>query len=55
MLRRLLANDDGQAITGYAVLLAVILIFVIGTVQLVGGNAKHAFSRVVAIMQPDND
>ena len=54
MLQRLLAlwsNDDGQGITEYAVLLAVILVLVVGTVRLVGSNANGAFSNVASILQ----
>jgi Flp pilus assembly pilin Flp len=54
MLQRLLAlwsNDDGQGITEYAVLLAVILVLVVGTVRLVGSNATSAFSSVSNILQ----
>jgi Flp pilus assembly pilin Flp len=38
MLRTLWSNDDGQDIAEYAVMLAVILVLVIGTIRLVGGN-----------------
>ena len=54
MLQRLLAhwsNDDGQGITEYAMLLAVTLVLVVGTVRLVGGNANKAFSSVASILQ----
>jgi Flp pilus assembly pilin Flp len=46
MLRSLLREDDGQDIAEYAVMLAVILVLVIGTVRLIGGNANNAFSTV---------
>jgi Flp pilus assembly pilin Flp len=58
MLRRLLAlwsNDDGQGITEYAVILAVILVVVIGTVQLVGGKANHVFSSAASSLQSNGD
>jgi Flp pilus assembly pilin Flp len=45
-LRNALANDEGQDIAEYAVMLAVILVIVIGTVRLIGGNANNAFSTV---------
>jgi len=51
MLRTLWSNDDGQDIAEYAVMLAVILILVIGTVRLIGGNANNAFSGVASILQ----
>jgi Flp pilus assembly pilin Flp len=58
MLQRLLTlwpNDDGQDIVEYAVMLAVILVFVIGTVQLVGGKSKHVFSNVASRLQSNGD
>jgi Flp pilus assembly pilin Flp len=39
-------DDSGQDIAEYAVMLAVILVIVIGTVALVGGNANNVFSSV---------
>ena len=54
MLQRLLAlwsNDDGQGITEYVMLLAFILVLVIGTARLVGGDADRAFSSVASILR----
>jgi Flp pilus assembly pilin Flp len=39
-------NEEGQDIAEYAVMLAVILVIVIGTVRLIGGNANNVFSAV---------
>jgi len=39
-------NEEGQDIAEYAVMLAVILVIVIGTVRLIGGNANNVFSSV---------
>ncbi|MGD0414994.1 MAG: hypothetical protein ABSA80_06545 [Terriglobales bacterium] len=44
-------NEEGQDIAEYAVMLAVILVIVIGTVRLIGGNANNAFSQVASNMQ----
>jgi Flp pilus assembly pilin Flp len=44
-------SDDGQDIAEYAVMLAVILVLVIGTVRLIGGNANNAFSTVASSLQ----
>ena len=41
-------NDEGQDIAEYAVMLAVILVIVIGTVRLIGGNANNVFSSVAS-------
>ena len=45
-LLELLRSDKGQDIAEYAVLLAVILVLVVGTVRLVGSNANNVFSQV---------
>ncbi len=45
-LRTLWSNDEGQDIAEYAVMLAVILVIVVGTVRLIGSNANNVFSRV---------
>ena len=44
--RNVWADEHGQDIAEYAVMLAVILVLVIGTVRLIGGNANNAFSSV---------
>ncbi|MGO9402566.1 MAG: hypothetical protein ACLPVW_03745 [Terriglobales bacterium] len=44
-------NDEGQDIAEYAVMLAVILVIVIGTVRLIGGNANNVFSSVASSIQ----
>lgn len=46
--RNLWAEEQGQDIAEYAVMLAVILVLVIGTVRLIGGNANNAFSSVAS-------
>ena len=45
-IRQLLNEDRGQDVAEYAVMLAVILVIVIGTVRLIGGNANNVFSTV---------
>ena len=44
--RKMWSDEQGQDIAEYAVMLAVILVLVIGTVRLIGGNANNAFSSV---------
>jgi Flp pilus assembly pilin Flp len=54
MLKRAckLWNDEqGQDIAEYAVMLAVILVLVVGTVRLIGSNANNAFSAVASSIQ----
>ena len=45
VLRRLL-EDGGQDIAEYAVMLAVVLAVVVGTIRLIGSNANNVFSSV---------
>ena len=43
-LLQLWTDDHGQDIAEYAVMLAVILVLVVGTIRLVGSNANNVFS-----------
>jgi len=47
-LHTLWSNDEGQDIAEYAVMLAVILVIVVGTIRLIGGNANNVFSNVAS-------
>jgi len=51
MLKKLWIEDDGQDIAEYAVMLAVILVIVIGTIRLIGGNANNVFSAAASSIQ----
>ena len=51
VIRRLWAEESGQDIAEYAVMLAVILVLVVGTVRLIGSNANTAFSQVASSLQ----
>ena len=44
-------DDTGQDIAEYAVMLAVNLVLVVGTIRLVGSNANNAFSTVASTIQ----
>jgi Flp pilus assembly pilin Flp len=44
-------DDSGQDVAEYAVMLAVILVVVIGTIRLIGLNANNAFSNVASAIQ----
>ena len=48
LVKNLWQSDEGQDIAEYAVMLAVILVIVIGTVRLIGGNANNVFSQVAS-------
>jgi Flp pilus assembly pilin Flp len=44
IFRSLWLDDEAQDIAEYAVMLAVILVIVVGTIRLIGGNANNVFS-----------
>jgi Flp pilus assembly pilin Flp len=44
-------DEEGQDIAEYAVMLAVILVIVVGTVRLIGSNASNVFSQVGSALQ----
>jgi Flp pilus assembly pilin Flp len=48
---QLWANDQGQDIAEYAVMLAVILVIVVGTIRLIGSNANSVFSQAASSIQ----
>jgi Flp pilus assembly pilin Flp len=48
---RLWREEEGQDIAEYAVMLAVILVIVVGTVRLIGTNANNVFSSVASSVQ----
>ena len=50
-LLSIIGSDEGEDIAEYAVMLAVILVLVIGTIRLVGSNANNAFSAVASSIQ----
>ena len=51
VLRNLWSGEQGQDIAEYAVMLAVILVVVVGTVRLIGSNANNVFSQVGSSLQ----
>jgi Flp pilus assembly pilin Flp len=51
VLRRLWNDEQGQDVAEYAVMLAVILLLVVGTIKLVGTNANSTFSSVASSTQ----
>jgi Flp pilus assembly pilin Flp len=51
VLRSLWREQDGQDIAEYAVMLAVILVIVVGTIRLIGSNANNVFSNVASSIQ----
>ena len=51
LLRQLWEDERGQDIAEYAVMLAVILVIVVGTIRLIGSNANNVFSQVGSAIQ----
>jgi Flp pilus assembly pilin Flp len=48
---QLWSDAQGQDIAEYAVMLAVILVIVVGTIRLIGSNANNVFSSVSSAIQ----
>jgi Flp pilus assembly pilin Flp len=48
LIQRALIEENGQDIAEYAVMLAVILVIVVGTIRLIGSNANTVFSQVAS-------
>jgi Flp pilus assembly pilin Flp len=51
LIRRLWIEESGQDIAEYAVMLAVILVLVVGTIRLIGTNANTVFSNAASSIQ----
>lgn len=51
ILCQLWREQNGQDIAEYAVMLAVILVIVVGTIRLIGSNANNVFSSVASSVQ----
>jgi Flp pilus assembly pilin Flp len=50
-IRKIWSEDQGQDIAEYAVMLAVILVLVVGTIRLIGSNANNVFSNTASSIQ----
>jgi Flp pilus assembly pilin Flp len=50
-LKTIWHDDQGQDVAEYAVMLAVILVIVVGTIRLIGSNANNVFSSVGSAIQ----
>jgi Flp pilus assembly pilin Flp len=47
-LYQLWSDERGQDVAEYAVMLAVVLVIVVGTIRLIGSNANNVFSSVAS-------
>ena len=50
-VRSLWNNQEGQDIAEYAVMLAVILVLVVGTIRLIGSNANNVLLQAASSIQ----
>jgi Flp pilus assembly pilin Flp len=48
LLHRMWNENNGQDIAEYAVMMAVILVIVLGTIRLIGSEANNTFSAVAS-------
>ena len=48
VLRHIWLEERGQDIAEYAVMVAVILLIVVGTIRLIGSNSNTVFSSVAS-------
>jgi Flp pilus assembly pilin Flp len=51
LINQLWQQDEGQDIAEYAVMLAVILVIVVGTIRLIGTSSNTVFSEVGSTIQ----
>jgi pilus assembly protein Flp/PilA len=51
LLHQLWADEQGQDIAEYAVMLAVILVISIAAIRMIGSNANTVFSNVASSIQ----
>jgi Flp pilus assembly pilin Flp len=51
LFSKLWSDDQGQDIAEYAVMLAVILVIVVGTIRMIGSNANSVFSEAASSIQ----
>jgi Flp pilus assembly pilin Flp len=51
LLHSLWSEEAGQDVAEYAMMLAVVLVIVVGTVRLIGSNAGNVFSSVGSAIQ----
>jgi Flp pilus assembly pilin Flp len=51
LITKLWAEQQGQDVAEYSIMLAVILVIVVGTVRLIGSNAGNVFSQVGSAIQ----
>ena len=51
LLKKMWRDNAGQDVAEYAVMLAVILVIVVGTIKIIGGKSNNVFSEVASSIQ----
>lgn len=51
LLSNVWSDESGQDVAEYAVMLAVIIVVVVGTLKLIGGESNNVFSEVASSIQ----
>jgi Flp pilus assembly pilin Flp len=51
LLQAVWCDDAAQDVAEYAVMLAVILVIVVGTLKIIGGKSNNVFSEVASSIQ----
>lgn len=51
LLKKMWRDNTGQDVAEYAVMLAVILVIVVGTIKIIGGKSNNVFSEVASSIQ----
>ena len=51
LLKKMWRDDAGQDVAEYAVMLAVILVIVVGTIKIIGGKSNNVLSEVASSIQ----
>jgi Flp pilus assembly pilin Flp len=51
LLESMWSDDSAQDIAEYAVMLAVILVIVVGTIKIIGGKSNNIFSTVASSIE----
>jgi Flp pilus assembly pilin Flp len=51
LLKKIWRDNAGQDVAEYAVMLAVILVIVVGTIKIIGGKSNNVFSEVASSIQ----
>jgi Flp pilus assembly pilin Flp len=46
LFRNIWSREEGQGIAEYAIMMAVVMVIVAGTVRLIGANANKVFSSI---------